>query len=52
MNAERIAELKKEIRKLQAEQYNLIGSRRNPGRFGQIETQLETLWKKVDELRK
>lgn len=51
MNEQKIKTLKIKARKLQKEQYDLIGRRSNPRRFGEIERELEKIWKEIDELR-
>ena len=51
MNEQKIKELKKKARKLQQEQYNLIGYRKNPRRFGEIEKELNQIWTEIDKLR-
>jgi hypothetical protein len=38
-------------RSIQREQHLLISGRTNPQRFGQLERQLETIWKRVDAIR-
>ena len=49
MNA-RIEELKKEARKLQAEEYKIAGDQRKIKRFSEIHWRLDEIWKEVAEL--
>ena len=46
----KIKELKTEARKLQNEQFNLIGFKKNPRRFGEITIELEIIWQEIGRL--
>ena len=49
-NEQKINELKTQAKKLQKAQYNLIPNHKNAKTFGQIEIELEKIWKEIDSL--